>query len=63
MKFREKNTFLEKWPDYKKSNKIPDAVWLGKLGLYITKNNINYKSSKIAFDEFKPIYVRSPEIN
>ena len=48
---------------YKKSNQIPDAVWVGKLGLYITKNNINYKSSKIAFDEFKPIYVRSPEIN
>ena len=48
---------------YKKSNQIPDAVWVGKLGLYITKNNINYKSSKIAFDEFKPIYVRSAEIN
>ena len=41
----------------------PDAFWVGKLGLYIKNNNINYKNSKIAFDEFKPIYVRSPEIN
>ena len=47
----------------KDSTKNPDAFWVGKIGIYITQNNINYKNSKIAFDEFKPIYVRSPEIN
>ena len=47
----------------KELSQTPDAIWVGKLGFYIIKNNINYKSSKIAFDEFKPIYVRSPEIN
>ncbi len=47
----------------KESTHSPDAVWVGKLGLCITNNNINYKNSKIAFDEPKPIYVRSPEIN
>ena len=47
----------------KVSTKTPHAVWVGKLGLYIKNNNINYKSSKIAFNEIKPIYVRSPEIN
>ena len=47
----------------KQSTQIPDAVWVGKLGSHIVNNNINYKSSKIVFDEFKPIYVRSPEIN
>ena len=47
----------------KDSTKNPDAFWVGKIGIYITQNNINYKNSKIAFDEFKPIYVRAPEIN
>ena len=41
----------------------PDALWVGKLGSYIVNNNINYKDSKIAYDELKPIYVRSAEIN
>ena len=41
----------------------PDALWVGKLGSYIVNNNINYKNSKIAYDELKPIYVRSAEIN
>ena len=41
----------------------PDALWIGKLGSYIVNNNINYENSKIAFDELKPIYVRSAEIN
>ena len=42
---------------------IPDALWVGKLGSYIVNNNINYINSKIAYDELKPIYVRSAEIN
>ena len=42
---------------------IPDALWVGKLGSCIVNNNINYKNSKIAYDELKPIYVRSAEIN
>ena len=41
----------------------PDAIWLGKLSLYIINNNVNYEESKIAFNEFKPIYVRSAETN
>ncbi len=41
----------------------PNALWVGKLGSYIVNNNINYKNSKIAYDELKPIYVRSAEIN
>ena len=47
----------------KELTQTPDSVWVGKLGFHIINNNINYKSSKIAFDNFKPIYVRSPEIN
>jgi tRNA A37 threonylcarbamoyladenosine modification protein TsaB len=42
---------------------IPDSLWVGKLGSCIVNNNINYKNSKIAYDELKPIYVRSAEIN
>ena len=42
---------------------IPDALWVGKLGSCIVNNNINYKNSKIAYDELKPIYVISAEIN
>ena len=49
--------------NFSKETQILDSVWVGKLGLYIINNNINYKSSKIAFDDFKPIYVRPPEIN
>ena len=41
----------------------PDAVWLGKLTSYIINNNVNYEHSKIAYNEFKPIYVRSAEVN
>ena len=41
----------------------PDAVWAGKLASYIINNNVNYEQSNIAFNEFKPIYVRSAEIN
>ena len=41
----------------------PDALWIGKLTSYILNNNINYEKSKIAFNELKPIYVRSAEIN
>ena len=47
----------------KESTHVPDAVWLGKLGSYIINNDINYKNSKIAFSEFKPIYVRSAQVN
>ena len=47
----------------KESTHVPDAVWLGKLGSYIIDNDINYKNSKIAFNEFKPIYVRSAQVN
>ena len=47
----------------KESTHVPDAVWVGKLGSYIINNDINYKNSKIAFNEFKPIYVRSAQIN
>ena len=42
---------------------IPNAVWVGKLTSYIINNNVNYKQSNIAFNEFKPIYVRSASIN
>ena len=41
----------------------PDALWIGKLGSHIVNNNINYENSEIAYDELKPIYVRSAEIN
>ena len=41
----------------------PDALWVGKLGSYIVNNNVNYKNSKIAYDELKPIYARSAVIN
>ena len=41
----------------------PEALWIGKLGSHIINNNISYENSKIAYDEFKPIYVRSAEIN
>ncbi len=47
----------------KESTHVPDAGWVGKLGSYIINNDINYKNSKIAFDEFKPIYVRPAQIN
>ena len=46
-----------------KLTQTPNAVWVGKLSSHIVNNNINYEKSKIAFDEFKPIYVRSAEIN
>ena len=41
----------------------PDAVWIGKLTSHILNNNINYQKSKIVFNELRPIYVRSAEIN
>ena len=47
----------------KELTQTPDALWVGKLGSYIVNNNINYENSKIAYDELKPIYVRSAEIN
>ena len=45
------------------SEQIPNALWVGKLALYIINNNIDVKSAIIAFNDFKPIYVRPPEIN
>ena len=42
---------------------VPDAFWVAKLSTYIINNNVNYEESKIAFNEFKPIYVRSAETN
>ena len=45
------------------SEQIPNALWVGKLASYIIDNNIDVKSTIIAFDEFKPIYVRPAEIN
>ena len=41
----------------------PDAVWIGKLTSHIFNNDISYEKSKIAFNELKPIYVRSAAIN
>ena len=46
-----------------KLTQTPHAVWVGKLSSCIVNNNINFRKSKIAFDEFKPIYVKSAEIN
>ena len=45
------------------STQIPEAFWVGILSSHIINNNVNYKKSKIAFNEFKPIYVRPAEIN
>lgn len=43
--------------------KTPPSFWLGQIASYIKKNNVDYNNTMIAFDEIKPIYVRSPEIN
>ncbi len=42
---------------------IPDAFWVSKLTSHIFDNKVNYEKSKIAFNELKPIYVRSAMIN
>ena len=41
----------------------PNAIWVGKLALYLLNGFENIDNTVIAFDQIEPIYVRSPEIN
>ena len=41
----------------------PDSLGVGKLASCIITNKINIKKTLFAFDKFKPIYVRSAQIN
>ena len=45
------------------SEKTPNALGLGMLTSFIINNNIDITITNIAFNNLKPIYVRSPEIN
>ena len=41
----------------------PDSLGIGKLASWITINKISINKTLYAFDKFKPIYVRSAQIN
>jgi len=41
----------------------PNAIWIGKLALYLLNGFEKIDNTVIAFDKIEPIYVRSPEIN
>jgi len=41
----------------------PNAIWIGKLALYLLNGFDKIDNTVIAFDKIEPIYVRSPEIN
>jgi tRNA threonylcarbamoyl adenosine modification protein YeaZ len=41
----------------------PNAIWVGKLALYLLNGFEKIDNTVIAFDKVEPIYVRSPEIN
>jgi len=41
----------------------PNAIWVGKLALYLLNGFDKIDNTVIAFDKIEPIYVRSPEIN
>ena len=45
------------------SAQYPDSLGVGKVAWCIIKNKVNIKKTTIAFEEFKPIYVRSAQIN
>ena len=47
----------------KNSTQHPDSLGVGKLASYIISNKININKTTYAFEEFKPIYVRSAQIN
>ncbi len=47
----------------KNSIQHPDSLGVGKLASCIIMNNISTKKTTFAFDNFKPIYVRSAQIN
>ena len=41
----------------------PDSLGVGKLASCIISNKISIKKTTFVFDKFKPIYVRSAQIN
>ena len=41
----------------------PNALWGGMLTAYIINKNIDITNTRIAFNDLKPIYIRTPEIN
>ena len=47
----------------KNSIQNPDSLGVGKLASCIISNNISINKTTYAFDKFKPIYVRSAQIN
>ncbi len=47
----------------KKLKQHPNSLGVGKLVSNLIKNKININKTNFAFDKFKPIYVRSPQIN
>ena len=47
----------------KNSIQHPNSLGVGKLASCIISNNISINKTKYAFDKFKPIYVRSAQIN
>ena len=47
----------------KNLKQYPDSLSLGKLALHLIKKNVYIKKTTFAFNDFKPIYARSPQIN
>ena len=41
----------------------PDSLGVGKLASCLISNNININKTTFSFDKFKPIYVRSAQVN
>ena len=41
----------------------PDSLGIGKLASCIIKNKISINKTLYTFDKFKPLYVRSAQIN
>ena len=50
---------------YVSSNLVqyPDSLGVGRLASWIIKNKVSINKTFFAFDKFKPIYVRSAQIN
>lgn len=44
-------------------NQYPDSLGVGRLASWIIKNKVSINKTFFAFDKFKPIYVRSAQIN
>ena len=57
-----KNT-IENLNVSKNTTQHPDSLAVGKLASCIISNKISLKKTSIAFDKFRPIYVRSAKIN